>query len=391
MKIGLLRRSYITQLDGVSKFIFSLAEGLESLGHEVYVVTWGFHGIESSEELSQWSFKMFGVKGRILSLRRKPCKGTPWTRIGFDWYTKGSKLLRELDLDVVVINGIVPLIFDKRKIAVNHGLYEMHTNRIVRAIAKNLYKDCVRVCVSSKLAGEFAEFFGLPSKVISLPLKLSMFEPLRLCEREQSILHVGTRQIKNIETSIEVLRELKKKQKSLKLIIVGAKNENVEKLSEDARKDGLMVETKFSVTIRELASLYRRVKALLLPSRYEASSYVVLESMASGTPVVVSRQIPREVVVNGYNGFRIESYNPLDYTRALSKLLADDELWTFFSENAVKSVRRFDHIKISEEYAKLASAAGFDRSNRCDQDTTDAPLFARKDMDLYNEAWNELT
>jgi len=35
MKIALIRREYITHLDGVNRFIALLAEGLKRLGHEV--------------------------------------------------------------------------------------------------------------------------------------------------------------------------------------------------------------------------------------------------------------------------------------------------------------------------------------------------------------------
>ena len=35
MKIALIRRGNITQLDGVNRFIALLAEGLRKLGHEV--------------------------------------------------------------------------------------------------------------------------------------------------------------------------------------------------------------------------------------------------------------------------------------------------------------------------------------------------------------------
>jgi len=37
MRIGIIRREYITHLDGVNKFCAHLAEGLRKLRHEVFI------------------------------------------------------------------------------------------------------------------------------------------------------------------------------------------------------------------------------------------------------------------------------------------------------------------------------------------------------------------
>jgi len=54
--------------------------------------------------------------------------------------------------------------------------------------------------------------------------------------------------------------------------------------------------------------------------------------MAYGTPVVVSNAVPEEVVINNFNGIRVNSFNPEDYASALEKLLTDKELWLELSK-----------------------------------------------------------
>jgi glycosyltransferase involved in cell wall biosynthesis len=49
--------------------------------------------------------------------------------------------------------------------------------------------------------------------------------------------------------------------------------------------------------------------------------------MACGTPVVISSAVPEEVIIDGYNGIRVNSYNPIDYANALERLLEDEKLW----------------------------------------------------------------
>lgn len=193
--------------------------------------------------------------------------------------------------------------------------------------------------------------------MISLPLRLSQFKSLKLEERENTILHVGTRRIKNVEKSIEILRELKKKGVNAKLIVVGGKNDYVEGLIQHEKHSNLNIEAKYNIPHNALIDLYSRAKAMLLPSKYEGLAYVAIEAMASGTPVVVSAQIPVEAVTNGYNGFRTETYNPTDYAEKLALLLNDEKLWSKLSKNATQSVNQFDHIKVAKEYEKLITRA----------------------------------
>jgi glycosyltransferase involved in cell wall biosynthesis len=96
-------------------------------------------------------------------------------------------------------------------------------------------------------------------------------------------------------------------------------------------------------------------KALILPSKYEGFSYVALESMACGTPVIVSNAVPEEVVINGFNGIRVNSFNPQDYANALEKLLADEELWLKLSRSGLEFVKQFDYIEIAKRYISITN------------------------------------
>jgi glycosyltransferase involved in cell wall biosynthesis len=62
----------------------------------------------------------------------------------------------------------------------------------------------------------------------------------------------------------------------------------------------------------EKNELLCKAKALILPSSYETLSYVTLEAMACGTPVIVSSAVPEEAVINNFNGIRVNSFNPED-------------------------------------------------------------------------------
>jgi len=53
------------------------------------------------------------------------------------------------------------------------------------------------ICVSSKLRDETKTRRNIDCTVIPLPLKLELFKPLEPGEREDIIIHIGTRPVKN--------------------------------------------------------------------------------------------------------------------------------------------------------------------------------------------------
>ena len=311
MKIALIRREYITHLDGVNKFIALLGEGLRKLGHEVEVFSWCYRDVER-ERLEEWFREMHGldVAIPIYTLRKKPCKGDPWNRIALDWFLKGSRILQSKDFDVLIVNGVIPLRFSP-KIAVNHGV-TFEANRFIYYIAKMLYRHYDRmICVSHKLREEVKKVLGVSCNVIPLPMKLELYSPRDLNERENVAIHIGTRPIKNLHISIETVKILRKRGFNIRLIIVGA----LETLPMDNS-----VESRLGLTEDDKNKLLCEAKVLILLSRYEALSYVVLEAMACGTPVIVSNAVPEEVIVNGLNDIRVNSFSSEDYANALERL-----------------------------------------------------------------------
>lgn len=346
MKIAITRREYITHLDGVNRFIANLAEGLTKLGNTVEIFTWSFIGIDE-DELEKF-FKvthMLDEEVRITPLNQKEAQ-LNWFKIALDWFTKGSKFLR--DFDTVIINGIVPIRFKKTKIAVNHG-FTLKSSKFYNLAAKIFYKKCDKtVCVSKKLSKEFQKFSGIEPEVIPLPLKLKNFKLKR--NRKDTIVHIGTREVKNVDVSVKTVEILRDLGYDFRLVVIGPKTSH----SLEASREKDFVDLKWNLSEEEKIEILSSSKALILPSSYEALPYAVLESLACGTPAVVSEAIPDEVIVDGFNGFRINSFDPYDYSVALLKLI-DEDKWSLMSRNAVEFVNQFDHVKIARKYVELVS------------------------------------
>ncbi len=344
MKIALIRRGNITQLDGVNRFIALLAEGLRKLGHEVEVFSWCYRGIDR-ERLEEWFKEIHGLDTTIPihTLRKEPCGDGPWIRIALDWFFEGSATLREGKFDIAIVNGVVPLRF-KPKIAVNHGI-TLKASKPYLYVVKYLYKRYDKViCVSHKLREEVRKILGVDCEVIPLPMKLELYKPRSINERKNIMIHIGGASVKNPHISVEASKILKERGYNIRLMLIGSSRVQSDNNVEQCR-----------ATPKEIAEILCKAKALILPSSYEALPYVVLEAMACGTPVVVSSAVPEEVVINNFNGIRVNSFNPPDYADALEKLLTDEELWLKLSRNGLEFVKQFDYVEIAKRHVSIVS------------------------------------
>jgi len=346
--VEVVRRGLITNLDGVNRFCAYLAEGLRRLGHEVFIVSWGFYGVDR-EDLSRWFAEVHGLDGEnpVYTIEEKPRRGGPWTKILFDWWFKGSRFLKELDADIVVVNGVVPLRFEP-KVGVAHGPLG-RISVLQRLVLKALYRMYDYIVCVSKASEE--EYKGITrcNEIIPLPFKPGLYRPKPLEHRSNIVVHVGTAPRKNPQVSVEAVRILRERGLDVKLVFVGARSNLVE---EFARRYSF-VEALFGVDERTKAELLSGAKALILPSSGEAIPYTVLEAMAGGAPPVVSSAVPGDMVVDGFNGIRVNSLDPGDYANALEKLLRDEDMWLRLSRNDVEFVKRFDYVEVAKRYEDI--------------------------------------
>ena len=63
-----------------------------------------------------------------------------------------------------------------------------------------------------------------------------------------------------------------------------------------------------NISDEELSALYSKASLVVIPSRYEAFSYVALEAFAHGTPVVMSDRVMIACYLKGYKGYTIFKY-----------------------------------------------------------------------------------
>lgn len=99
-----------------------------------------------------------------------------------------------------------------------------------------------------------------------------------------------------------------------------------------------------NISDEELASLYKKASLLVVPSRYEAFSYVTIESLMSNTPVVLSDRVRIADHLTGIKGYSVFKYHDYDaFVKAVEETIGNEV-------DTQKVAEVFDPVIIKQKY-----------------------------------------
>ena len=160
---------------------------------------------------------------------------------------------------------------------------------------------------------------------------------------------------------IIAMKEVIKKFSNSKLVIGGngAEKGNLEKLIEELNLEGDVIFAGYIEDI-DLPKYYDSADVFVLPSinikgQTEALGVVLLEAMASGTPIIGSNVggIP-DIIKDGYNGFLVPEKSPEGLADKIIQLLSNKELAEKFSVNGLETVgERFTWEIVGEQFMQI--------------------------------------
>ena len=105
---------------------------------------------------------------------------------------------------------------------------------------------------------------------------------------------------------------------------------------------------------KTLPGYYRKSDLFILPSRFEPFGLTTLEAMACGTvPLVSSVAGSREVIIDGLNGYIVDTHNRKALADVMLKVLTDQKLKKKVSDNAAFTIR--EHYEWSKIAGKMIS------------------------------------
>lgn len=258
------------------------------------------------------------------------------------------RLLRRLRPAVAHFQHALPLGYRGRTVLTLHDLHFERDPGVMGPFDRLVFKTVVPraarkadrvLAVSERTKSDAVELYGLaPERVTVTPHGVDpAFGPGDGGD-DGYLLFVGAVQArKDPLAALGAARVL-----GLPLVVAGPEKEAA--LVRELRARGADVRGR--VTVDELATLYRRATALVLPSRYEGFGLPVLEAMASGAPVVISSDAALVEVAGG----AAEVAGDGDYAAAIDRVLADRERYV---RAGLDRARHFSW----EETARLTSEA----------------------------------
>jgi len=349
LNILLLRFGSPCQLDGVNKFLYVLYEALRKLNNNAIIIG-GYKGTCDLEIVKQ--FFDIDIVPHIEFLTEH---STNRLKLLYNWAKKGSRLIKEFEPDIVIANGVIPIPTIGFRILMIHDVPErFHQILLSKLIIKRYHLYAFNSTVTRD---EFLRKFDVkPAKaiIVPLPIYISKYVQRPLSEREHALLFIDGRGRRNLHFALKVFKLIARLDNDVIMYVVGAKNLPSAEYPKDRAICLGMVD------VKTLRSLYSRTKLLIIPSSYEGFGYPVLEAFASGTPVVGSHKIPRELLIDSFNGFRVSSFDYKLYADACLRLLKDEENWLKLSNGALRTAKEHDAEAVALRfiglYERLADA-----------------------------------
>lgn len=162
---------------------------------------------------------------------------------------------------------------------------------------------------------------------------------------------------KGLRYLIEALRILREHYSitAVKVLLIGDGNERAG-LEELTKTAGVMEQVRFLGRIphNELPQWYAKADVFVLPSLNEGMSNAMLEALASGLPLLVTRTGgAEELLEEGHNGFAIQMKNARDIAEKVKKLFNDVPLRRAMARASRQKAEAMSWHRVAQAYRQL--------------------------------------
>lgn len=232
--------------------------------------------------------------------------------------------------------------------------------RIIWYISLRIYEKCDVIIAPSKSIANLLKSKLKKNNIfyVRYGIDLKKFGPKKSYRKSEilSFLYVGRLSFeKNIDVILKAFHILDKKNIDFSLTIVGEgpARKNLVKM---IKSFGLQSRISLTGLIhgQNLRRLYQKNDVFVTASTMETFGMVILESLASGTPVIGVRKyaIP-ELVRDGVNGYLAKPYDAVSLSNSIMRIIRNRSKIPYFGRNGVKTVQNYEFEKNMKKFESI--------------------------------------
>lgn len=243
-------------------------------------------------------------------------------------------------------------------IASEHSTYSAH-GKFVRNLRKYAYAKLKSIttqthdgCHSFNLDNLIAKRIPNPVCNFSDPLQ---WQPKSLANDSLRCLVLARlEKIKQLDHIVEVASYCSQEKLNVVIDIVGS-GPQYSYLQELIANKNIGHIIKLTDAVRDVRPFYRDAALYLITSKSEAFPMSMIEAMSYGMPVLSYDELigPREVIVNGTNGYLCQQNNPKEVFKKLNKIIQNPSLYRTLSLGAIESSKKFDLNIVGDSWIEL--------------------------------------
>ncbi|KQS94329.1 glycosyltransferase family 1 protein [Chryseobacterium sp. Leaf394] len=240
-----------------------------------------------------------------------------------------------------MIHELLPEYFidDEFRVVERKALLLDKATKII-AVSHNTKKDIVKVYPHINPDKIVVVYHGTSIKIDS---------GIRVDLPENYVLYVGARpNYKNFKFLVRSVEPLLKKDSSLMLIAAGGGKFDDEEIAflKGLGVEKQVVQKRFEEN--ELGHFYKNAKCFVFPSLYEGFGIPVVESMACGCPIILSKHgsLPE---IAGDAGIYFDSESENDLKEKIEELINNPEMRAGYAKKGLEHVKKYDWNDAAEQ------------------------------------------
>ncbi len=345
MKVAIIHNQF-NKSGGMESYLLTLVQGFQAAGDEVHI-----HAYKVDRALAQ-KHGCIIHKTPVYFLPRRLKKYYFLQRCNHRFakqaYDLCISLTRTACQDIAIVGGVHPQSVLTRE---TRNIYRSMHDAVENSFEKQLMSQTPAIVAhSASIRDEILCHYSIPEEKITVlypPINEQRFSLALGMDRQVAKDKYGIQQ----EKMTLLFPSLSHKRKGLTSLLTAYASLDPELFELIIVGDGVHRNTSLGTNIRcigyvdDMATLYRAVDYVILPSNYEPFGLVIAESLACGTPVITTAKVGAAELLTEDDGIILKDNQPETIVEALITLDKVDVRPGFAARHSLETCQHIERLK----------------------------------------------